>query len=47
MRKIVLALGLITLLAACNTIQGAGQDIQSAGEGVTDTAKKVKEKIDQ
>ncbi len=26
-------------LAACETVQGAGQDIQSAGKVITDTAK--------
>ena len=27
------------LVAACNTIAGAGQDISAAGHAVTDTAK--------
>jgi predicted small secreted protein len=28
------------LLAGCNTIRGAGQDIQKAGEKIEDAAKK-------
>jgi len=27
------------LLAACNTVEGAGEDMQSAGEAVSDTAQ--------
>ena len=30
---------LLALLAACNTIGGMGQDIQSGGEAITDTAE--------
>jgi len=30
------------LLSACNTISGAGKDVQSAGRAVTDTANDVK-----
>jgi predicted small secreted protein len=26
-------------LGACNTIEGAGQDIEAAGEGIADTAE--------
>jgi predicted small secreted protein len=26
-------------LAACNTVEGAGQDVSSAGEAVSDAAK--------
>lgn len=46
MKKTVL-MTLIALLglSACNTIQGAGQDLKSAGEGISDGAHKVKEKI--
>lgn len=28
--------GLLALTAACNTVEGAGEDIQSAGEAVED-----------
>ncbi len=41
MRKIfTLALVAGALMAsACNTVEGAGQDVQSAGEAVSDAAK--------
>lgn len=29
---------MIVLLAGCNTLQGAGQDIERAGEGIQDAA---------
>ncbi|MFA7263688.1 MAG: entericidin A/B family lipoprotein [Caulobacter sp.] len=44
MRKIiVLAVAAASLMAAaCNTIEGAGKDVQAAGEAVEDTAKDAK-----
>ncbi|MDB5441383.1 MAG: entericidin EcnA/B family protein [Caulobacteraceae bacterium] len=36
----VVAAGLA--LSACNTIEGAGKDVSSAGAAVTDTARDVK-----
>ena len=47
MRTIAIAAGLLaaTLLSACNTVEGAGRDIQGAGEAVEDGAKKVKKAI--
>ena len=44
MSKLVLsaALAASCLLAACNTIEGAGEDMQSAGEAVSDTAQDTK-----
>lgn len=39
-------MGLSILLAACNTIEGAGEDIKSAGQWTSDSAQKVKKKID-
>lgn len=27
------------MVAACNTVEGAGRDLQSAGDAVADTAK--------
>jgi predicted small secreted protein len=33
-----LALGAAMLLTACNTVEGAGRDLQSAGRAVEDTA---------
>jgi entericidin B len=41
MRK-VFALALVAtsiLVSACNTVEGAGKDVSSAGEAVTDAAK--------
>ncbi len=28
----------VTVLAGCNTLQGAGEDIEAAGEGIQDIA---------
>jgi predicted small secreted protein len=35
----------LTLLSACNTVQGVGEDISQAGSWTADSAKKVKENI--
>jgi predicted small secreted protein len=44
MRKLVIlaALAASLTVAACNTVEGAGKDISSAGKAVTDTARDVK-----
>ena len=45
MRKIIiLAAAAAALLstAACNTVAGAGKDVKSAGQAVTDTANDAK-----
>jgi predicted small secreted protein len=34
-------LGLVLGFAACNTIEGAGEDASAAGRAVSDTAKKT------
>ena len=37
-------LGLLTLMAAaCNTVAGAGEDIQAGGNAIEDAADEVKE----
>ena len=36
----LLAVSFVLLLAACNTMRGAGQDIQSAGSAIENAAKK-------
>ncbi|MDP2368306.1 entericidin A/B family lipoprotein [Rhodoferax sp.] len=36
----VIASSLILLLSGCNTVKGAGQDIQKVGEKIEDAAKK-------
>ena len=33
------------ILAGCNTMQGAGRDIERGGEKVQDTARDVKQKM--
>ena len=41
MAKTILAALLLTgslMVAACNTVEGAGRDVQSAGEAVEDAA---------
>jgi len=40
-------LGVLTLLtiAACNTTEGVGKDVQSTGEGISDTARDVKKAL--
>lgn len=44
MRKfVILAVAAASLLAAaCNTIEGAGKDVQAAGTAVEETAKDAK-----
>jgi predicted small secreted protein len=40
------ALGaLATLLAACNTVDGVGKDVEAGGEVIQDTARDVEEDI--
>jgi predicted small secreted protein len=34
----VLIFGTFLLIGACNTIEGAGEDVESLGEGISDTA---------
>jgi len=49
MKKTVIALAAILVssfvLSACNTVQGAGKDIERGGEKVQDAAVKTKEKM--
>ncbi len=44
MRKLVILLAATAALAtaACNTVEGAGKDVSSAGKAVTETAKDAK-----
>ncbi|HEY8855998.1 MAG TPA: entericidin A/B family lipoprotein [Rugosibacter sp.] len=39
MGRILTAFGLITLLAACNTVQGLGKDIEKGGEAIQRSSK--------
>jgi entericidin B len=34
-------------LSACNTIEGAGQDLKAGGEAISKTANDVKKKIEE
>ena len=36
---------LAPLVSACNTVEGAGEDVQAAGGAVSDTAKDVKDEM--
>ncbi len=45
LHRLLITLGLLASLAACNTISGAGKDIEAAGETITDTAEDTKEEI--
>ena len=44
MRKLIILAALAASLsvAACNTVEGAGKDVSSAGHAVSDTAKDAK-----
>jgi Predicted small secreted protein len=44
MRKVLIlaALAASMAVAACNTVSGAGRDVQAAGEAVTQTAEDAK-----
>lgn len=37
---VAIASTLIVILSGCNTVKGAGQDIQKVGEKIEDAAKK-------
>ena len=37
--------GLSLLAAGCNTISGFGQDVEAAGEAVSDTAEDTKQQM--
>ena len=39
----VFALGILILLAGCNTIEGAGRDISSVGRAMTGAANEAKD----
>jgi len=41
MSKMVLALVAVLALSACNTMQGAGQDVSAAGSALTDEAQEA------
>jgi predicted small secreted protein len=43
--KIVACLCAVMLLTACETIQGAGRDVQTAGQAITGTSQEVQEEM--
>ena len=43
--RILVTVALMGLLAACNTVEGVGRDIQSGGEAISDGARSVKDAI--
>jgi predicted small secreted protein len=45
MTKTTLLLLATLALAACNTFQGMGKDIEATGEAISGTASKTKEKM--
>jgi predicted small secreted protein len=47
MKKLVALILLVAIggLSACNTIEGAGTDIQSGGDAVSDAARDVKKEM--
>ena len=45
MPKFVLAMLAILTLAACNTLQGAGQDVSAAGDALSDEASEAEREM--
>jgi len=41
----LIAAAMLGLLAACNTMEGLGQDIERGGENLQDSAQKTKQKM--
>ena len=41
MKKIIVILGALFVLAACSTMQGLGDDISNTGQDISDLAKKI------
>jgi len=46
---IALLVGFLVLgvLPACNSVRGAGEDIESAGEAIADTAQETEDEINE
>ncbi|MEO0981098.1 MAG: entericidin A/B family lipoprotein [Pseudomonadota bacterium] len=47
MKKLFLALGAVSMLGACNTVAGIGEDISAGGRVITDASDDVEEQIDR
>lgn len=44
-RPLILPLLALALMAACSTIEGAGQDLQAAGAAVSDEARETESEM--
>jgi entericidin B len=44
-RTILASICAVLLLAGCETIQGAGRDVQSAGQTITGTSQEVQQEM--
>ncbi|GAB1381387.1 MULTISPECIES: entericidin A/B family lipoprotein [Pararhodobacter] len=42
---LVLTLAAVTAVAGCETVEGAGRDVQAAGQAVSSTARQVQSDI--
>ncbi|MCV2882921.1 entericidin A/B family lipoprotein [Actibacterium sp. XHP0104] len=45
MTRILISLSMIAMLSACATIEGAGQDLETAGQVISAEAREVKAKM--
>lgn len=46
-RAIIVALGLTALVAGCNTVRGAGQDISAGGEAISNSSTEVQQELSE
>lgn len=48
MQPITLTLSAVLFagLAACNTVQGAGEDVEAGGEAISETAAEAEQELD-
>jgi len=49
MKTITVALSVLLFagLAACNTVEGAGQDVEAGGEAISDTARDAEQEMSE
>ena len=45
MKKTIALLLTLATLAACNTIEGAGEDINAAGKAISNSASRTKQQL--
>ena len=48
MKPITITLSALVLagLAACNTVQGAGEDVEAGGEAISETAREAEQELE-